>query len=87
MPATKTESSTQFETLLERLQGLVERLEKGDLPLEQSLEVFEEGVKLSREGLARLDSAEARVEQLLADGSTELLEGEALEGASKEVKA
>ncbi|MDH3728240.1 MAG: exodeoxyribonuclease VII small subunit, partial [Myxococcales bacterium] len=38
---------------MERLQTVVEQLEKGDLPLEQSLAIFEEGVRLSRAGATR----------------------------------
>lgn len=41
-------------------------LERGDLPLERSLALFEEGVRLAREGGSRLDAAEARVEELLS---------------------
>ena len=55
-----------LEDILTRLQRVVETLEKGDLPLETSLECFEEGVRLTREGQRRLDAAEKRVEQLLA---------------------
>jgi exodeoxyribonuclease VII small subunit len=54
-----------FEQVLERLQAVVERLEQGDMPLEQSLASFEEGIRLSRLGARRLDEAERRVEQLL----------------------
>ena len=43
----------------------MERLEGGDLPLEESIALFEKGVRLSREAQARLDAAEKRVEQLL----------------------
>lgn len=57
-----------FEQILARLQHVVERLESGDLPLEESLAVFEEGVRLSRLGARRLDDAERRVEELLGDG-------------------
>jgi len=56
-----------FEQILGRLQSVVERLESGELPLEQSLAVFEEGIQLSRLGAARLDAAEARVEELLGE--------------------
>lgn len=56
-----------FEDILARLQQVVEKLERGDLPLEQSLAIFEEGVRLSRLGQRRLDEAETRVEELLAD--------------------
>jgi len=59
-----------FEEILGELQGLVDRLEKGDLSLGDSLEAFERGVALSRRGQAILDAAEKRVELLLDDGST-----------------
>lgn len=57
-----------FEQILSRLQQVVERLESGELPLEESLAVFEEGIRLSRLGARRLDEAEQRVEELLGDG-------------------
>lgn len=60
-----------FESILDRLETVVARLEGGDLPLEESLAVFEEGVKLARDGQKRLDAAERRVEALLsADDGT-----------------
>jgi len=55
-----------FEDAVKRLSEIVQKLEKGDLPLEDSLRLFEEGVKLSRVSQQKLDSAEKRVEQLLA---------------------
>ena len=57
-----------FEEVMDRLQAVVEQLEEGDLPLEESLAMFEEGVRLSRAGAKRLDEAERRVEELLAAG-------------------
>jgi exodeoxyribonuclease VII small subunit len=57
-----------FEEVMERLQTVVEQLEEGDLPLDESLAMFEEGVRLSRAGAKRLDAAERRVEELLAAG-------------------
>jgi exodeoxyribonuclease VII small subunit len=59
-----------FEDILARLNVVVERLESNDLPLEASLALFEEGVRLSRAGAARLDEAERRVERLLSDDGT-----------------
>lgn len=55
-----------FEELLAELQRMVERLEQGDLPLEQSLAMFEQGVRLSRLASNRLDEADRRVELLLS---------------------
>ena len=63
LPATET---IGFEDALKRLTAIVERLESGDLSLEQSLALFEEGTRLSRTSQAQLDSAEKRVEELLA---------------------
>ncbi|MBI5479281.1 MAG: exodeoxyribonuclease VII small subunit [Deltaproteobacteria bacterium] len=60
-----------FDAVLERLRGVVDRLETGSLTLEESLKVFEEGVRLSRRGAQILETAEKRVEVLLQseDGS------------------
>ena len=54
-----------FESSLRELELIVEQLEAGDLPLEQSLELFEQGVRLSRDCQRRLDEAEQKVEVLL----------------------
>jgi exodeoxyribonuclease VII small subunit len=65
-PAPPSEGGPSFEAAIKRLTEIVQTLERGELPLEESLRLFEEGVKLSRISQARLDSAEKRVEQLLA---------------------
>jgi exodeoxyribonuclease VII small subunit len=57
----------KFEAALARLEDIVKELETGDLPLEQSLKLFEEGIKLSRICHKRLEDAERRVEILLKD--------------------
>lgn len=54
-----------FEDAVKRLSEIVQKLERGDLPLEESLLLFEEGVTLSRASQAKLDSAQKRVEELL----------------------
>ena len=59
------EAGEGFDTVLARLREVVERLEAGNLTLEESLRVFEEGVRLSRRGAQMLDSAEKRVDILL----------------------
>jgi len=53
-----------FEQALARLNTLVEKLESGKLPLEESVAAFEEGVKLTRRCEALLDSAEQRLQVL-----------------------
>jgi len=57
----------KFETAMARLEEIVTELEKGDIPLEQSLRLFEEGVKLARICQTRLQEAERKVEILLKD--------------------
>ena len=56
-----------FERSLEELESIVNKLESGDLPLEDSLELFERGVKLSRKCRERLANAERRIEVLMKD--------------------
>ena len=58
-----------FEAALARLEALVERLERGELPLEDALATFEEGVGLTRRLGDQLGSAQRRVEELLRDGT------------------
>ncbi len=54
-----------FEAAKKRLGEIVEKLEEGELPLEESLRLFEEGVGLARAAQEKLDSAEKRIEVLL----------------------
>ncbi len=56
----------RFDEILTRLRGVVEKLEGGNLSLEDSLKFFEEGIGLCRRGATILDSAERKVEVLLA---------------------
>jgi len=59
-------SNTSFEQAMEQLTKIVTQLEQGELPLEESLRLFEEGVKLSRMAQERLDAAQQRIERLLS---------------------
>jgi exodeoxyribonuclease VII small subunit len=68
MPEERT-ASLNFETSLEELERIVKELEKGDLPLERSLELFETGMRLSTECKKLLEDAESRVEVLTKRGS------------------
>ena len=61
------EQPKSFEASLEALEEIVQALEGGDLPLEKSLELFEEGIRLSRQCQERLNQAERRIEILLRD--------------------
>ena len=61
------EQPKSFEASLEALEQIVHQLENGDLPLEKSLELFEDGIRLSRQCQERLNQAERRIEVLLRD--------------------
>jgi exodeoxyribonuclease VII small subunit len=68
-PSTKPGKTTEpatFEDSVKRLEQIVQRIESGELSLEDSLSLFEEGVNLARASQQQLDSAERRVEQLLS---------------------
>jgi exodeoxyribonuclease VII small subunit len=64
-PPAPPATTATFEEAIKRLSEIVQALERGDLPLEESLRLFEEGVKLSRLSQQRLDAAQKKVEQLL----------------------
>ena len=55
----------RFEDCLERLEQIVRELEKGEVPLEKSLTLFEEGMQLSANCRKQLDEAEGKIEILL----------------------
>ena len=67
-------SMRSFEAALKELEGLVERMEKGDRSLEDSLKDFERGVTLTRQCQEALKTAEQKVQQLLEQsGKTSLV--------------
>ena len=75
--ASATKNDEGFDLVLDKHKGVVEKLEQGNLSLEDSLKAFEEGVGLARRGHALLDSAEQRVELLVRGGAgTEPLGGD-----------
>jgi exodeoxyribonuclease VII small subunit len=57
----------KFEDALKQLQAIVDKLERGDLPLEDALESFTEGVRLVRFCHQKLEEAESKVQMLLKD--------------------
>ena len=65
MAETNAGSDGRFEDTLAELEGIVQRLEKGELPLEDSLAAFERGIGLVRALSQRLSEVEQRVEVLL----------------------
>ncbi len=67
------EETPTFEAALQKLDEIVQKLEKGELPLEQSLVLYEEGVRLSRLCHAKLEEAEGKIELLLKDARGDLV--------------
>ncbi len=67
-----TKQEPTFEQALSELEQIVQRLERGELPLEDSLRLYEEGIRLSRLCHAKLEEAEGRIEVLLKDAQGEL---------------
>jgi exodeoxyribonuclease VII small subunit len=65
----KMPEAPDFETALKRLEEIVKKLENGELSLDSALELFEEGIKLSRFCHSKLEQAERRVEILLKNNS------------------
>ena len=63
----KTEEPPRFEDALKQLEDVVAKLEKGELSLEESLKLYEQGIALSRHCHQRLEEAEGKIELLLKD--------------------
>ena len=59
-------SRLSFEDALRALEDVVRKLESGDVPLEQSIDLYERGEQLRKHCQARLDSAQARIEKIVA---------------------
>ena len=77
MTEKKDPATLSFEEGMERLESLVKRLEQGQLPLEESLAAFEEGVGVLRLLHAKLGEVERRVEVLMRDADGVLRVGNA----------
>ncbi|MGB2697777.1 MAG: exodeoxyribonuclease VII small subunit [Candidatus Zixiibacteriota bacterium] len=82
MPKSKSSTSggkVNFEDSLKRLEEIVQKLEEGELSLDESLKLFEEGIEISRACTRKLSEAEKKVERLIKMGQnfkTEKLETE-----------
>ncbi len=64
--ATSDISKMTFEDALRALEDVVKRLESGEVPLDESISLYEQGEKLRQHCQARLDSAQARIEKIVA---------------------
>jgi len=69
-----SDSKSSFESSLKRLEKIVETLEQGNVPLEDAMKMFEEGIELSRSCMERLTQAELKLKKLArkVDGSFEI---------------
>ena len=61
-------SDLSFEQALRELEGVVRRLESGDVPLDESIDLYERGEQLRKACQKRLDAAQARIEKIVTDG-------------------
>jgi exodeoxyribonuclease VII small subunit len=61
----ETAETLSFEAALQRLEVIVQQLESGEIALDESLRLFEEGIKLTRYCGGKLDAAEGKLEMLL----------------------
>jgi exodeoxyribonuclease VII small subunit len=66
-------SELKFEKAMTRLENIVDELERGDLDIDKSLEIFEEGIKMSRLCTKKLNEAEAKIQKLTKDKQGELI--------------
>jgi exodeoxyribonuclease VII small subunit len=66
-------SELKFEKAMTRLENIVDELERGDLDIDKSLEIFEEGIKMSRLCTKKLNEAEAKIQKLTKDKKGELI--------------
>ncbi len=64
---TTKQQEPSFEQALSELEQVVQKLERGELPLEDSLRLYEDGIRLSRLCHTKLEEAEGRIEVLLKD--------------------
>ena len=73
---TRDISQLSFEEALRALEDVVRRLESGEVPLDESIDLYEQGEKLRQHCQARLDAAQARIEKIVAgpDGKVQAAE-------------
>jgi len=67
----KNRSKDSYEKIFDELEKIVQKMDSGDISLEKSLDFFEKGMNLIKEGKEKLDQAEARVKTLMDDSDSE----------------
>lgn len=64
----------KFEEAMKKLEEIVERLENGNMPLDEAVEIFEEGIQLSKYCSKKLDEVERRITVILQDSNGKITE-------------
>jgi exodeoxyribonuclease VII small subunit len=74
----KKETGQSFEKCIKRLENIVDVLEKGEVPLEDSIKLYEEGITMSRQCLDKLSEAEIKIKKISKDinGKLKILDEE-----------
>ena len=67
----KNRSTDSYEKIFDKLEEIVQKMDSGDISLEKSLDFFEKGMKLIKEGKEKLGQAEARVKTLIDESDSE----------------
>lgn len=67
------DSALSFEEALARLEAIVQQLERGDVPLEKSIDLYAEGDRLRAQCQTRLEAAQARIEQIVSSPGGEAI--------------
>lgn len=80
MPSSK---EPNFEASMDKLSGIVEKMETGDLTLDESLKLYEEGIRISQTCMKRLEQAQQRIEMLMRTSSGDLAATEVQEETLK----
>ena len=70
MSKTSNKNQPSFDLSIEKLEEIVEKMENSDLPLEESIKLFEKGVELSKQCQTALKTAEGKIQKLLDNGNT-----------------
>ncbi|MBO9609048.1 MAG: exodeoxyribonuclease VII small subunit [Paenibacillaceae bacterium] len=72
MPVTKETKAEElsFEQAMDKLETIVSKLESGDIPLEQAIELFQEGMRLSQLCSGKLENVERKIEMLIEENGT-----------------
>jgi exodeoxyribonuclease VII small subunit len=68
----KNKSADSYEQIFVELENIVEKMDSGDISLEKSLELFEEGMGLIKDGKKKLDQAESKVKTLIKDSDSHI---------------